>query len=193
MAFNGAAGVAVGFDLTDSSSGNSVLRNSIHDNGGLGIDLGSNGVTPNDSGDGDTGPNGLQNFPFLTFAVSNGGVLTVFGTLENAPNTSYSVELFANSSCDSSGFGEGQGFLGATTVTTDAAGHATFQAAVPAPSGASFVTATATDPAGNTSEFSACSQLAVGPSVPVPVSPIALAVLAVLLAAFGALHSKNVI
>jgi len=117
----------------------------------------------------------------------------VFGTLDSAPNATFSVEFFSNLSCDSSGFGEGQGFLGTVSVTTDAAGQATFQANVPVPSGAAFVTATATDPVGNTSEFSACSWLAVGPSVPVPVSPIALAVLAVLLAALGALYSKNVI
>ena len=36
---------------------------SIHSNGGLGIDLSANGVTPNDPGDGDAGPNDLLNFP----------------------------------------------------------------------------------------------------------------------------------
>src|SRR5439155_18205073 len=118
--------------------------------------------------------------------ASSSGILTVFGTLESAPNTAFSVELFANSSCDPSGNGEGQSFLGAISVTTDAAGRATFEQGVPAAPGAAFVTATATDPAGNTSEFSACSQLAVGPSVSVPVSPIALSVLAVLLALLGA-------
>jgi hypothetical protein len=193
IAFNGAVGVAVGPDGNDASSGDLITRNSIHDNGGLGIDLGSDGVTPNDSADADTGPNGLQNFPVLTSAASNGGVLTVFGTLDSTPNTDFTVEVFSNSSCDSSGHGEGQSFLGTVSVTTDAAGHATFQATVPAPSGAAFVTATATDPAGNTSEFSACSQLVVGPSVPVPVSPISLGALAVLLAALGAFHSKNAI
>ena len=186
IAFNGAAGVAVGPDLNDTSFGDRITRNSIHDNGGLGIDLGSDGVTPNDPADGDTGPNGLQNFPVLNSAASNGEALTVFGTLDSAPNTTFSVELFANSSCDPSGFGEGQSFLGATTVTTDAAGHALFQAAGPARSGVSFVTATATDPAGDTSEFSACSRVAAGSSVAVPVSPVALAAFAALLAALGA-------
>jgi titin len=193
IAFNGAAGVAVGPDRNDTSSGDRITRNSIHDNGGLGIDLGSDGVTPNDPGDADSGPNGLQNFPVLTSAVSSGATLAVSGTLESAPNTTFAVEFFSNSSCDSSGFGEGQSFLGTVSVTTDAAGRATFQANVPAPSGAGFVTATATDPAGNTSEFSACRHLAVGPSVPVPVSPVALAVLAVLLAALGAFHSRNAV
>src|SRR5207245_1764845 len=110
----------------------------------------------------------------------------VLGTLDSTPNTTFSVEVFGNSSCDPSGFGEGQNFLGTFSVTTDAAGRATFQEIVPAAPATAFVTATATDPAGNTSEFSACSQLAVGPSVPVPVSPVALAALAALLAALGA-------
>jgi len=193
IAFNGAAGVAVGPDVNDTSFGDRITRNFIHDNGGLGIDLGSDGVTPNDPADADTGPNGLKNFPVLTSAVSNGGVRTVFGTLDSAPNTTFSVEFFLNSTCDSSGYGEGQSFLGTVSVTTDAAGRATFQASVPPPSGAAFVTATATDPAGNTSEFSACSQLVVGPSVPVPVSPIALGALAMLLAALGAFHCKNAV
>jgi titin len=186
IAFNGSAGVAVGFDATDSSSGNSILRNSIHDNAGLGIDLGSNGVTPNDPADADAGPNGLQNFPVLTSAVSTAGVLTVTGSLDSVANTTFIVELFSSSSCDPSGYGEGQSFLGTVSVTTDAAGRTTFQAAVPTPAGsAGFVTATATDPGGNTSEFSACITLAVGPSAPVPISPVALAGLAVLLAASG--------
>src|SRR5262249_46479736 len=44
IAFNGGAGV----DVADSPSiGNAIRGNSIHDNAGLGIDLGGDGVTPN--------------------------------------------------------------------------------------------------------------------------------------------------
>jgi hypothetical protein len=193
IAFNGAAGVAVGSDRSSASSFDRITRNSIHDNGGLGIDLGSDGVTPNDAADADAGPNELQNFPVLTSALSSGGVLSTSGTLDSTPDTTFTVELFSSSACDPSGYGEGQSFLGAVSVTTDAAGRATFHANVPATSGAAFLTTTATDPAGNTSEFSACSPLAVVASVPVPVSPISLIALAALLAALGSFHSRNAI
>jgi len=118
IAFNGGAGVAVGADLDDRSSGNRISGNSIHDNGSLGIDLGSDGVTANDPGDGDTGPNNLQNFPVLFSALSDGVSTEVRGSLNSSPATSFTIEFFANPACDASGFGEGQTFLGQTTLTT---------------------------------------------------------------------------
>ena len=62
VAFNATAGVQV----WQGSSDNAILGNSIRDNGALGIDLIGNGITANDAGDGDEGPNNLQNFPVLT-------------------------------------------------------------------------------------------------------------------------------
>ncbi len=59
IAFNGARGVFV-----SGGTGNAVLSNSIHSNSGLGIDIGDAGITPNDDGDVDSGPNNLQNFRF---------------------------------------------------------------------------------------------------------------------------------
>ena len=146
IAFNGLDGVFVAF-----GTGNAILSNSIFSNTNLGIDLGLNGVTLNDSGDGDAGPNNLQNFPDVTFATTGG----VQGTLNSTPNTTFLLEFFANSACDSSGFGEGETFLGSTMVTTDGSGNTGFSAFFPVPLGA-FVTATATDPDNNTSEFSEC-------------------------------------
>ena len=160
IAFNTHNGIAVTGDL-----GNPISRNGIFSNGGLGIDLGNNGVTPNDAGDPDTGPNNLQNFPVLTSALFGGGSTTIGGTLNSMANTAFRVEFFSNASCDPSGHGEGQTFLGFTTVTTDGSGNGSFNSLTfPVPPGQAVITATATDPAGNTSEFSACSSPA--PSMP---------------------------
>ena len=49
-----------------------VLGNSIFRNGGLAIDLGGIGLDGNDLGDGDGGPNNLQNKPTLTRADVSG-------------------------------------------------------------------------------------------------------------------------
>ncbi|HYU99728.1 MAG TPA: Calx-beta domain-containing protein, partial [Pyrinomonadaceae bacterium] len=114
----------------------------------------------NDSGDGDTGPNNLQNFPVLTSAVSLGGNTTIQGTLNSTSNTQCSVDLYANNTSDASGNGEGQNFITSTTVTTNGSGDASFTLTVPSNTvGGQFITATATDPGGNTSEFSAWTTL----------------------------------
>lgn len=160
IAFNSSLGIFIGAQ----STGIAVEGNSIYANGsGLGIDLlsgGSLGVTPNDdnTGDADTGANNLQNYPVLTSIVASGGNTTIQGTLDSAPSTQFRVELFSNTSCNGSGFGEGQKFLGFAAVTTDASGKANFSAVVPTASvTGGFFTATATDPGGNTSEFSVCT------------------------------------
>ena len=146
---NTIANNGVGVSVTNSGTGNGILGNSIFSNTGLGIDLGSDGVTPNDRGDADTGPNNLQNFPVLTAAA--GGVT---GTLNSTANTTFRVELFGNTACDSSGNGEGAAFLGAVSVTTDGSGNGSFP--LFSTPGGGFITATATDAGNNTSEFSAC-------------------------------------
>ena len=148
--FNGGAGVNV-----VTGSGISILSNSISANARLGIDLGDDGVTPNDACDADTGPNNRQNFPVLDSLAVSGGSTTVGGTLNSTPNTTFTLQFFSNSAADPSGFGEGETLLGSKTVTTDASCNGSFTASFPTaiPNG-SFVSATATDPGGNTSEFS---------------------------------------
>jgi uncharacterized repeat protein (TIGR01451 family) len=143
--------------------GNRILAGSIFNNTGLGIDLGNDGVTPNDAGDADTGPNNLQNFPVLS-ATTQG----VQGTLNSRPNLVYVVQFFANQACDASGNGEGATFLGAVNVNTNADG----QAIIPlfAASTGRVVTATATSASNDTSEFSACVTV---PAVP-PTADLAL-------------------
>jgi hypothetical protein len=151
IAYNGSPGVDI--NASDCVS-NSVWGNAIFSSFDLGIDLVPLGVTPNDVGDGDTGANNLQNFPVIAGVVVNGNT-TISGTLNSTPNTTFRIEFFSNSECDSRfGHGEGETFLGFIEVTTDSEGNATFQASF-AGTGKN-VTATATDPEGNTSEFSEC-------------------------------------
>lgn len=137
-----------------------VYGNSIHDNADLGIDLGDDGVTPNDPGDPDFGPNLLQNFPVLTRAGADGTQTIVEGTLNSTPSTGYfEIQFYSSPACDASGYGEGETYLGSTLVQTDANGDASFTATLPAVATGSVITATATDPSGNTSEFSACADV----------------------------------
>ncbi|HOW17593.1 MAG TPA: thrombospondin type 3 repeat-containing protein, partial [Phycisphaerae bacterium] len=138
------------------TEGNRIARNSIASNGGLGIDLGNNGVTANDPGDADTGANGLQNYPVLTSAVVGAGTVVIQGNLNSVPDAEYRLEFFTNSAKDPSGFGEGEMYIGEAMVQTDPAGNAPFSITLPAAvSECQYVTATATDATGNTSEFSA--------------------------------------
>ncbi|MDA2927926.1 CSLREA domain-containing protein, partial [Acidobacteria bacterium AH-259-G07] len=152
-----------------STTGNAILSNSIFSNGALGINLTPPGfpiVTPNDNGDADIGGNNLQNFPELTSATTGG----VEGTLNSTPNTTFRLEFFATSACDPSGFGEGETFLGSTTATTDGSGNTNFTAIFFVPLG-QLVTATATDPDNNTSEFSFCDVEVVALEVGVDIKP----------------------
>ncbi|HVC93645.1 MAG TPA: DUF4214 domain-containing protein [Pirellulales bacterium] len=180
--FNGSAGVAVFGNPVSLSGqanvGNAILGNSIDQNGRsnpsllVGIDLSNGFVYPKDDGvtlndanghGAPNDPNNFQNFPVLTSIVpANGTGETIAGTLTQAvsPNTTFRIEFFANNADPSHGATEGQTFLGFTTVTTNASGVFNFSANVTATvSSGQFVTATATDPNGNTSEFSAAIEM----------------------------------
>jgi streptogramin lyase len=142
IADNGQDGVFI-----DTGTGNAIQHDAIFANRFLGIELRNGG-------------NLGQAAPVLTLARSNGTSTTVTGTLTAAPSTTFSVEFFANTVCDPSGFGQGERFLGFALVTTDAAGQASFTATLGVNvNPGQFITATATDPAGNTSEFSNCTQV----------------------------------
>ncbi len=158
VAFNGNRGVAV-----DGGGGNRILSNSIFSNTNLGIDLGAKGPTANDPGDGDGGPNRQQNFPVLTVAAS--GSLTIEGSLNSTANTTFRLEFFASTACDASGHGEGETVVGADTVATGASGNVSFTVTFSdTVEPGTFITATATDPSGDTSEFSACIEVTSAPN-----------------------------
>jgi uncharacterized repeat protein (TIGR01451 family) len=152
IAFNGLAGVFV-----ETGNQNQIISNSIFSNDGLGIDLSPIGVTVNDATDADAGPNNLQNFPVLTLASSAPGGMSVQGSLTSTPSTSFTLQFFSSSGCDPAGHGEGRTFLGSASVTTGAGGVAAINLILAnVPALGESITATATDPQGNTSEFSAC-------------------------------------
>lgn len=229
--FNGAAGIAVfGNPLPNNATpiqntGNSILGNSIFENGRnnpkfeVGIDLSNafvfpkdDGATPNDSkGHGAANdPNNFQNFPLLTAVSVSGGSVTITGTLTQSasPNTKFRIEFFLNNPDPLGGLAEGQIFLGATTVTTNAGGQASFSVTLHANvSSGQILTATATnltaDPSAqagavnvfNTSEFSPGLTIPAPPSPPSPPSaPPALQVpplLAFIDALLGGVETVN--
>jgi hypothetical protein len=128
IAFNDDNGVII-----TGGDGNQLEHNAIHDNGdpydayGLGINLGgTGGPTDNDAPinlDADDGPNRLQNFPVIQSASRTGDQTRIDWTLDSLAEATFRVEFYASDACDDSGYGEGQTFLYAQQVTTDAAGH----------------------------------------------------------------------
>ncbi len=146
--------------------GNSLLSNSIHDNGGLGIDLGNFGEDSNDN-DGDPNalnyPNRGLNHPLI--AIPGGGRHrgAIAGALASI-NGNYLIQAFASNACDASGYGEGRWLLGTLPVTisnqnTGGNGSVIFNVPLNWTGDLSSraITLIARDAAGNTSEFSQCS------------------------------------
>jgi len=154
IAFNAQDGV----QINPVCAGNTVSRNSIFSNGGLGVDLLGSGEsdltnvsTPNDPGDADGGANRPQNRPVLSSAKTSSTNTTVSGTLNSAANDTFVVRLYSNPA----GQDEGKRFLDKLSVSTDGKGNASFSKSLPKVAVGNTVTATATDAAGDTSEFSA--------------------------------------
>ncbi|MGP0066019.1 MAG: beta strand repeat-containing protein [Isosphaeraceae bacterium] len=137
----------------------SILSNSIYGNGNLGINFGS-GPTANhlDEQGVSGGPNNYQNYPVLSSAATQGTSTTVVGSLNAGADTTYLLQFFGSPAPDPSGYGQGQVYLGSTTVTTGSnsdANDVNFNVTLPtALSPGWVVSATATDPIGDTSEFS---------------------------------------
>jgi hypothetical protein len=163
IAFNQEYGVCVGHSngALPFGTGNRIVGNSIFSNGGVGIDLSQggggdgDGVTLNDSHAGQPGPNNWQNFPVLSAAYA-GASTVVMGTLHTTPSSTFTIDFYANHTPDTTGYGQGQIYLGSyTTMATDSSGNVSFNATLPVTtSPGEWISATATDPGGNTSEFS---------------------------------------
>jgi uncharacterized repeat protein (TIGR01451 family) len=154
IAFNGRKGVVVEPGLLNpAGTGNSILSDSIHDNAStLGIDLNDDGPTPHLGrplpGE---GANNNQNPPVLQPQVSNpDGSVTINGSLQGLSNATYTLQFFSDTQPNQD---QGQVLLDTMTLSTDSNGMASFQLGFTLPAGGQIVNATATDPAGNTSEF----------------------------------------
>jgi parallel beta-helix repeat protein len=150
----------VGISVLGNGTGYLISRNKIERNNQLGIELApehccTEGVTPNDPGDADTGPNNFMNFPELTSAKNHSGRLLVQGTIDTPNPKTVTIEFFANPvpnpGGDPTGHGEGAIYLGSDRPNP----QGKFMATLPAVAPGTLITATATDAAGNTSEFAA--------------------------------------
>jgi sugar lactone lactonase YvrE len=157
IAFNG---VGVSVQAQGRANNQLIEGNSIFANAGGGITGGNDG-------------------PRITSATP--GSNTVSGILAGTPGNSYRIEIFANDSCDPSGFGEGKTFIGFTEATAGPTGEAAFSATVSNPlSAGTVLTATATPALAvneGTTGFSRCIQAqppldlsisVAGPGSPVP-------------------------
>src|SRR5262249_5776894 len=158
------AGLAGVLLKATAGTGNSILGNAIYSNGGLGIDLNQDGVTPNDALDPDTGPNDLLNYPVITasiaYAAAPGNITTYFKL--DVPAGPYRIEVSNNpSGGDPSGYGEGEVFVASKNITHPGGGALFFNQQYAGAAGdritatTTFCTDGATCAAfGSTSEFS---------------------------------------
>jgi titin len=164
-------------------------NNSVYHNSSLGIDLGNAGITANDPQDVDGGANLQQNFPVLTSSTVTGGAqrglaitgggsadvtAAVNGTLNSTPNTAFTVHWYfhGDAQCTNNQAATQVLDKGKVPVTTDGSGNGQFNLTVNVPVGVNsgVINCTATDPQGNTSEFSACLPLNTTPApTPTPI------------------------
>lgn len=158
VAYSGSTGIFV----TGSRASQITMRaNRIFLNGFLGIDLDPVGVSLNDPLDLDYGPNSLLNFPLIFGAGSGGGFTSVNGSINSSRNTPLVLDFFINPNSDPTGYGEGSTYIGSANVVTNNSGNASFNSSFHTVLDYSgyYATATATDVAGNTSEFSLATRI----------------------------------
>jgi hypothetical protein len=142
----------------------SLLNNSIYSNQSLGINLGSEGVTQNDLTDSDAGANDSQNYPLLNGASLAAGALTITGTLNSTPESTFTLQFYlGNNHAGHQLIGNLPILLLEKQVITDNNGNASFAFSVapPNPLTEGWINATATSSTGNTSEFSDCVKVAI--------------------------------
>ncbi len=164
---NAGQGNTIGFNQGNgiqiaNAQNHEVLGNAIYANEGLGIDISPPG--PNFSDHTLGSPIGGVALPKLISVLPLTLELEVEGKIHGIPETEYRIHFYGNEDCDSSGYGEGQVYLGSDRVLTDVDGVGIFVSRIPKSNG-SMIVATATDSSRNTSEFSDCRQVGVGPNL----------------------------
>jgi len=169
IAYNGDYGIRIQGD-TISSRYNTITRNQIYQNGEIGIDLhlsgDPTGVTENDSGDVDMGPNNLLNYPVVdSIKMNPDSSFSVFGPVINDLTT---IEFFvahpgedSMQPPDPSGHGEAYSFIGSQNYVAGDYEYVIPNTVNPF----SVISMTATDSSGNTSEFSENFTLIPGPLI----------------------------
>ncbi len=151
-----------GLTITEPDSvGNRITENSFSGNNGLAIDLNEDGITWNDSGDFDTGPNTYLNYPVIYWVSLSGGNLTVTGEVRSGRTVEFYI-----AAVDPTNYGEGYTFIASRTegsiddsnaavgTSDSSARQFTFTFPAPGVSSGTQITAIAIGTAGNTSEFS---------------------------------------
>jgi uncharacterized repeat protein (TIGR01451 family) len=170
IAFNKNNGVTI-----SAGNSNSIRQNRTFSNTKLAIDLAPPGPNLNHppTANVSNGANLLANSPSVSSATSSTGSSTITGSLFSTPSTIFQVDFYSNAVLDPSGLGQGNTYLGTQAVTTNSIGLGTytFNPANPVPLN-DIVTATATDPNGNTSEFSP-QALNIAPTADVAISATA--------------------
>lgn len=160
IAFNGRAGIASSRD----NIGGAILSNSIFSNAGLGIDRRDNGVNPFQA-------NEVGQAPVITAVNSSNSETAITGKLRtrtDGGNLPQTIQFFSSSSSDPSGYGEGQTFLGQTTISAGSNAEVPFSATItPAVPPGRFISAVAVGQADAnnansiySSEFSFCARVA---------------------------------
>ena len=156
VAWNGGEGIVL-----VGGTRNTMRGNSIYFNNALGISLGGLATPlPDDPGDADGFLiNGGQNYPIIASATQVGSDLHILGTLNSHASTTFDLDFYENDACSRFPFDYDQGrtWIGSAQVTTDASNIAAIDVTLPGVillEPGARISATATDPNGNTSEFS---------------------------------------
>jgi parallel beta-helix repeat protein len=157
-----------GVRVRTGSLNNLISGNSIFSNAELGIDLGAFGVNPIvhlETNVAVNAANAGQNYPVLS-NIYVGTATQIRGTFDSATNRTYVLQFFSSPTGNNLGYGEGRIFLGQASLSLGAICPSNFTVTLPVSVPAGWVvTATATDPANNTSEFSAWIPVVIVPQV----------------------------